>query len=168
MATTPIAGCWNLHGRAGDCSLSGQKQKARAHHHHAGDQASNHLVVGAITLGCRQQFIEADVDHHSSHTGEHNTHDQGCENGSQENVAEQSTKWLGKPGSEGEPEGLGAVTSGVMHWSRDCQALRNVVDGDRQGDAEPKPGVADGGHESCQTLGEVVNRDRQGREQAHA
>jgi hypothetical protein len=57
----------------------------------------------------------------------------------QEKVAEQSTERLGLTRSEGEPEGQGEVTDGVKHSFQFYQALRNILDGDRQGVVEPKP-----------------------------
>ena len=126
------------------------------------------MVVGRQTLGRGQEFIEADVDHHAGHAGEHQAQQGVGEHGPQKQIAHKGTQGFGHAGGHGNPEGLTPAAGGVVNRRRHRQPLGNVVDGDGDGDADAQARAGEGPQKGEQPLGKVVDGDRQRREQASA
>jgi len=126
-----------------------------------------------VCLARGDELVDADVDHDSGNTGEHDSHDLGghdlsfLEEKKDEPVGDQGPYGFGQAAQEGIDEGPGAAARGVEDWHRDADPFRDVVhgDSDRDGDADTR--VLERRKKCGQPFGKVVDPDGHGGEKPH-
>mmetsp|Transcript_4885 Transcript_4885/g.8848 ORF Transcript_4885/g.8848 Transcript_4885/m.8848 type:complete len:205 (-) Transcript_4885:808-1422(-) len=149
-------------------SSHGENQQAGRHDDHAEEEAqSGNAVLGVVAQRSWQQVAQRDVHHHAAHEAKHNGICQRCHAVPQDEVAHHATDGLGDAGEKGPEETLPLAARGVVDRHRDADALRDVVQGDRDGQSRAGFGLSQRRDEGGQALREVVDGNSESGHYAH-
>mmetsp|Transcript_10601 Transcript_10601/g.24962 ORF Transcript_10601/g.24962 Transcript_10601/m.24962 type:complete len:239 (-) Transcript_10601:608-1324(-) len=140
-----------------------QRQGHQHHAAHHGDGGDDGVAV--VAVGGGEELCEGDVDHHARHEPEHDPVRDQVDLAPQHRVPEQRPDRLAHPAQRRPHERPQPRARRVVDWHRDTHALRNVVDGNRNGNRSAQRGVRHRADEGGEALREVVHRNRQPRQQ---
>jgi len=124
--------------------LSEQVQ-THCHNGQSRDQPADGHIMLALLFRRGKKFVQKDIDHYTSNSGEDQS--EGCiiEDGSENEIAEKGADSFGDPRQEREPERFSAAFRRIMDGDGNGDSLGKVMDANgkpgEKGQPQGKPGI---------------------------